>query len=63
MIHLNVEHNTQSNISNTDTFSNSARIVLLGEFLEKKDANNNTILSEKTQLFYITVYHHVILKL
>ena len=44
MINLNVVQNTINDEENNQ-FLNSAKVILLGEFIETKDANNNTLLS------------------
>ena len=44
MINLNVVQNTINDEENNQ-FLNSAKVILLGEFLETKDVNNNTLLS------------------
>ena len=45
MINLNVVQNATSNQNTENQFLNSAKVILLGEFLETKDENNNTLLS------------------
>ena len=44
MLNLNVVQNTINN-EDENQFLNSAKIILLGEFIESKDTNNNTLLS------------------
>ena len=45
MININLMQHTQTNQTDNNQFSNVAKVILIGEFLETKDANNNTILS------------------
>jgi len=46
MLEINIMQNsTDLSQNKTGQFPNSAQVVLLGEFLESKDTNNNTLLS------------------
>jgi hypothetical protein len=45
MIELNLTSDNNSSIGDNTSYNQSAKVILLGEFLETKDENNNIILS------------------
>jgi hypothetical protein len=45
MIDLNMLNNSGTALDKSPMYTNSAQVMLLGDFMESKDANNNTILS------------------
>ena len=49
MIELNLTSDSQSSVNDNLGYSQSAKVILLGDFLETKDSNNNTILSGQVQ--------------
>jgi len=49
MIELNLTSDSNSTIDDNKSYSQSAKVILLGDFIETKDNNNNTILSGQVQ--------------
>ena len=49
MIELNLTSDSQSSVNDNLGYSQSAKVILLGDFLETKDSSNNTILSGQVQ--------------
>ena len=49
MIELNLTSDSETSINDNPKYSQSAKVILLGDFLETKDNNNNTILSGQVQ--------------
>jgi len=49
MIELNLKSDSQSSVNDNLGYSQSAKVILLGDFLETKDSSNNTILSGQVQ--------------
>ena len=49
MIELNLTSDNKSSIDDNKSYNQSAKVILLGDFLETKDENNNIILSGKVQ--------------
>ena len=49
MIELNLTSDSNSTINDNMSYSQSAKVILLGDFIETKDDNNNTILSGQVQ--------------
>ena len=45
MIDLNMLNNNNTTLDKSPMYTNSAQVILLGDFMESKDTNNNTILS------------------
>ena len=49
MIELNLTSDNNSSIDDNKSYNQSAKVILLGDFLETKDENNNIILSGQVQ--------------
>ena len=49
MIKLNLTSDNNSSIDDNKSYNQSAKVILLGDFLETKDENNNIILSGQVQ--------------